>query len=83
LDRRRRVSGTFVHHGGTITTIDPGTNCTNERYLVTGALENVTTSTTAGGSGSFSVTLTHYRTLLFGRCITYSASVVGTVNFAY
>ena len=77
------VSGTFVHHGGTITTIDPGANCTNERYLVTGALENVTTSTTAGGTGSFSVTLTHYRALLFSRCITYSASVVGTVSFVY
>jgi hypothetical protein len=77
------VTGTFVHHGGTITTRDPGTNCTNQRYLVEGALENVTTSTTAGGTGAFSVTLTHFRTLLFGRCITYSASVVGNVNFDY
>jgi hypothetical protein len=76
------VSGTFVHHGGTIT-IDPPANCTNERYLVTGALENVTTSTTAGGTGAFSVTLTHYRASVLGRCITYSASVVGTVSFDY
>lgn len=75
------VTGTFVR--GEITTIDPGDNCTNQRYGVTGALENVTTSTTSGDSGAFSVTLTHFRASLFGRCVTYSASVVGTVSFDY
>lgn len=77
------VTGTFVHHGGTIETIDPGANCTNQRYLVTGTLEDVTTSTTSGGSGRFSVTLTHFRTRIFGRCIAYRASVVGTASFVY
>jgi hypothetical protein len=77
------VTGTFVHQGGTITTIDPGANCTNQRYRVTGTLENVATSTTTDGTGAFDVTLTHYRAPLFGRCITYSASVVGTVTFDY
>jgi hypothetical protein len=79
------VTGTFVYHGGTITTIDPGANCTNQRYLVTGTLKNVATSTTAGGTGAFSVTLTHYRSSLplLGRCIVYSASVVGRVSFNY
>jgi hypothetical protein len=77
------VTGTFVYHGGTIETIDPGANCTNQRYLVTGALEDVSTSTTSGGSGRFSVTLTHFRTRIFGRCITYRASVVGTASFVY
>ncbi|CAN5260391.1 hypothetical protein BH18ACT12_BH18ACT12_15270 [soil metagenome] len=77
------VTGTFVYHGGTITTIDPGAGCTNQRYLVTGTLENVSTRTTAGGSGTFSVTLTHYRAPVLGRCITYSASVAGTVSFQY
>jgi hypothetical protein len=77
------VSGTFSYQGGTITTIEPGTNCTNQRYLVTGTLENVSTSTSSGGKGSFSVTLTHYRASLLGRCVTYSASVVGKVGFAY
>ena len=74
------ITGDFVYHGGTITTVDPGTNCTNQRYLVTGALQNVTTSTTAGGTGTFAVTLTHYRAPFLGRCITYSASVVGTLG---
>jgi len=77
------VTGTFVHHGGTIETIDPGANCTNQRYRVTGALEDVRTSTTSGGSGAFAATLTHYRTRIFGTCIAYRATVVGTASFAY
>jgi hypothetical protein len=77
------VTGTFVNHSGTITTIDPEAGCTNQRFRVTGELADVTTSTTAGGTGSFLVILTHFRTPLFGRCVTYSASVAGTVTFDY
>jgi hypothetical protein len=77
------VTGTFVDQGGTITTINPGTNCTNQRYLVTGTLGNVRTSTSAGGTGTFAVTLTHHRVRFFGRCFIYSATVNGTVSFAY
>jgi hypothetical protein len=77
------VTGTFVYRGGTIETVDPGANCTNQRYLVTGALENVSTSTTSGGSGTFGVTLAHYRARLLGRCIAYRATVVGTASFLY
>lgn len=77
------VTGTFVYHGGTIETIDPGANCTNQRYLVTGALENVSTSMSSGGSGTFAATLTHFRTRFFGRCFAYRATVVGTARFVY
>jgi hypothetical protein len=77
------VTGDFVDEGGTIETLDPGANCTNELYLVTGTLGNVATRTTSGGTGSFSVTLTHHRALIFGRCVIYSASVAGTVAFDY
>jgi hypothetical protein len=77
------VTGTFVNHEGTITTKDPGDGCTNQRFLVTGTLADVATSTTAGGTGAFSVTLTHFRTSLFGRCVTYFASVAGKVSFEY
>jgi hypothetical protein len=77
------VTGAFVDHGGTIATIDPGANCTNQRYLVTGALQDVATRTTSGGTGSFAATLTHYRVRVFGRCVIYRARVVGSVTFAY
>ena len=77
------VNGDFVHHGGTITTLDRGANCTNQRYLVAGPLENVATRTTSGGTGYFSVILTHYRARLFGVCLIYKARVVGRVSFSY
>ena len=77
------VTGDFAYHGGTITTIDPGAGCTNQRYLVTGTLEHVATTTTSGGSGSFSATLTHFRYSVLGRCVIYAARVAGTVSFSY
>ena len=77
------VTGTFAYHGGTITTISTGPKCTNQRFHVTGTLIDVSTSTSSGGSGTFSVVLTHYRISLFGHCLIYNARVVGTVSFTY
>jgi hypothetical protein len=77
------ATGTIGYHSGTITTLDPGANCTNQQYLVTGALEHVRTRTTSGGSGSFEVTLTHFRYSIFGHCVIYKASVKGGVTFTY
>jgi hypothetical protein len=77
------VVGTFTHHGGRITTLDRGANCTNQKYLVADALKAVSTPTTSNGTGNFSVTLTHYRHRLLGHCVAYKARVVGTVSFMY
>jgi hypothetical protein len=77
------VTGTIAYHSGTITTLNPGPSCSNQQYLVTGKLQDVTTSTTSGGSGSFQVTLTHHRYSVLGHCVIYEASVSGLVTFAY
>jgi hypothetical protein len=77
------VNGDFVYHGGQITVLDPGAGCTNQRYRVAGRLDDVETSTTSGGTGMFSVVLTHYRYSLFGRCLIYKARVAGGVSFVY
>jgi len=77
------IAGKLTHHGGTITTLSRGANCTNQRYRVAAALHDVRTTTSTGGSGEFTVTLTHYRKRLFGRCLAYKARVVGTVTFTY
>jgi len=77
------VTGTFVHHGGMITTLSTGPNCTNQRFLVAGAMHDVATRTSSGGSGNFSVVLTHYRISVFGHCVIYKARVAGTVSFTY
>jgi hypothetical protein len=67
--------------GGTVTLTEPGLPCANQRYDVIGTLGNVTTATSAGGSGLFAAVLTHYRAVIFGACRTYAASVVGNVAF--
>lgn len=77
------VVGTFAFHGGMITTLDPGANCTNQRYRVADALTGVSTTSTRNGTGTFSVVLTHYRHKILGHCIAYKARVAGTVTFSY
>jgi hypothetical protein len=77
------VVGTFTHRGGKITTLDRGANCTNQKYLVADTLKGVSTPKTSNGSGTFSVTLTHYRHPLLGRCVAYKARVSGMVSFTY
>lgn len=77
------VTGDFVYHGGQITVLDPGAGCTNQRFLVAGRMDNVATRTSSGGTGMFSVTLTHYRYSLLGHCVIYNARVAGTVSFVY
>ena len=77
------IVGTFARHGGTISSLVRGENCTNQKYLVTGRLEHVLTTSTSNGTGSLSATLTHFRHRILGRCIAYKASVAGTVTFAY
>jgi hypothetical protein len=77
------VVGTFTRHGGKITTLDRGANCTNQKYLVVDTLRDVATPTTSDGTGTFRVTLTHYRQRILGRCVAYKARVAGTVSFKY
>lgn len=70
----RTITGTF-RAGGTITLLESLPNCGNEKYRVAGplALDN-------GGSGTFVVTLTHFRTPLGGGCLTYGARVAGSLT---
>jgi hypothetical protein len=73
---RRDVSGSF-EPGGTVvlTNADPG--CGREFFDVDGVV-----AITRGGSGQFDATLTHYRTSFLGRCITYWATVRGSIRLS-
>jgi hypothetical protein len=75
------VTGRFT--GGTVQVLNPGANCTNQTFAVHGILGDVGPWSTGSGSGTFDVTLTHYRFPLFGSCITYGASVRGTLSLAF
>ena len=60
--------------------INPGASCTNQTFAVHGILGKVGWWSAGSGSGRFDVTLTHYRRSIFGRCVSYSASVRGTLS---
>jgi hypothetical protein len=56
-----------------------GRRCTDQTYSVTGRLRPVTAGSRTT-SGTFSVILTHLRTPVLGRCVTYGATVGGSVT---
>jgi hypothetical protein len=77
----RDIAGTFT--GGSLSQIGGATGsspCTSQTYLVTGSLS---LTAPGAGTGTFSAVLTHYRVLLFGRCIVYGATVKGGATFTF
>jgi hypothetical protein len=69
-----RIDGAFAP-GGAVSLLSGGTGCSNQTYAVRDEL-----TITTGGTGTFAVLLTHYRTTLFGACVTYGASVEGSLT---
>ena len=74
------VTGDFT--GGMVKQLSGFTGCVSRRYAVTGVLGGVGFGSAGRGTGTFAVTLTHYRTKIFGQCVTYSASVSGSLSLA-
>ena len=74
------VTGDFT--AGTVRQLSGFTGCVNQRYAVKGLLREVGFRSTGSGTGTFAATLTHYRTKIFGYCVTYSASVSGSLSLA-
>jgi hypothetical protein len=74
------VTGSFT--GGTVQVIHKGVSCTNQTFAVHGLLGSV--GPYGGhGTGTFNATLTHHRTSILGTCITYAASVSGTIDLTF
>ncbi|HSH21609.1 MAG TPA: hypothetical protein VK992_03200 [Candidatus Caenarcaniphilales bacterium] len=77
-----RISGYFSD--GTVQQTYDGPDCTDESHAVTGSLTSVSRSDSAAvGTGVFEATLVHHRAWFFGRCISYSASVTGTISLLF
>jgi hypothetical protein len=72
------LTGHFT--GGTVMQLSGFAGCTSQRYAVTGVLGAVGPGPAGRGTGTFAATLTHYRTEIFGLCVTYSASVSGSLS---
>jgi hypothetical protein len=75
------LTGDFT--GGSVQVTNSGAGCTNQTFDVNGMLGDVGAWYSGSGSGIFSVTLTHHRRLIFGSCITYAASVAGTLSLTF
>ena len=75
-----KVTGDFT--GGTVRQLSGFTGCANQRYAVNGLLGDVGFGSRGSGTGTFTATLTHYRTKIFGYCVTYSASISGSLSLA-
>jgi hypothetical protein len=77
------ITGAFVPGGGTVSQTSGFSGCANQKYAVQGALRGVGING-GTGNGSFSATLTHYRTnVWFVGCVIYAASVKGTVSLTF
>jgi hypothetical protein len=81
LSTNTLVKGTFTR--GTVQVLNAGPNCTNQTFSVDGILGNVGRWFSGDGNGTFSATLTHYRGRVLGSCITYGASVTGTLSVTF
>jgi hypothetical protein len=74
------VTGRFT--GGTVQQLSGFTGCVNQRNAVNGLLGDTGFRSPGSGTGTFAATLTHYRTKIFGYCVTYSASISGSLSLA-
>jgi len=72
------VTGDFT--AGTVRQLSGFTGCASQRFAVHGVLDKVGSGAAHRGTGTLNATLTHYRTTIFGQCLTYSASVTGSLS---
>jgi hypothetical protein len=80
------VTGTFnpqdrlsVPGADGISVLQAGWNCTTQEFKITDGLSHVGTGSQPSGSGRFVGYLWHHRHWVFGRCLTYAATVQGNV----
>jgi hypothetical protein len=77
--RRIRVIGEFT--GGTVNPVSAAPGCGRQVFDVDADL--TVQRGVSPGTGHLDVTLTHFRTVVFGRCVTYFATVKGTAVFQF
>jgi hypothetical protein len=70
-----KITGRFVDGG--VRRLNTPRTCADERFDVRGNL-----ALDGGGTGQFTVLLTHLRTTVGARCVTYAATVEGTLTLA-
>lgn len=82
LGRRRDHVFLFTVTRHPVLQLSGFTGCVNQRYAVNGVLRDVGFGSVRRGTGTLAATLTHYRTKIFGHCVTYAATVSGSLSLA-
>ncbi len=76
------VVGSFS--GGSVVQTGGFSGCGNQTFNVNGSLVSVGVAGRAEtGTGTFGAILTHLRFPLFGKCITYGATIKGAVSLSF
>jgi hypothetical protein len=76
------VAGSF--NGGSVAQTGGFSGCGNQTFDVNGSLVSVGVSGGPHtGKGTFDAVLTHLRFSLFGKCITYGATIKGAVSLSF
>lgn len=74
------VTGMFA--SGTVSQVDKNKHgCRDQHFAVSGTLTNA--GVDGSGTGTFEATLTHYRTRVGAQCITYFATIIGSVSLIF
>ena len=76
------VEGTLDQNGTGITMLSAGARCRKQRFSIVDGLSGVGAGG-GSGTGTVSAVLTHYRTGIFGHCVTYAASVSGSISLTF
>jgi hypothetical protein len=87
---RELITGQFESPGevtlpqvNEIRLLNRGDNCSDQLFKIMDGLKNVGTGSPYSGHGSFVGYLWHHQRSFFGRCVTYAATVQGTVLLNY
>jgi hypothetical protein len=76
------VDGSVDANSTGITMLNAGVGCTNQKFQISDTLSGVGPG---GGTGSGVVLaqLVHHRTVIFGHCVTYAATIGGTITLNF
>lgn len=77
-NKATELTGTFI--GGSVVQTGGFSGCVDQIYAVSGQLADVGVyGRPDHGTGTFTATLAHYRVSINGYCVTYAASIWGSV----
>jgi hypothetical protein len=82
-DQPATVDGALAYNATGITMLNAGTGCKTQKFHIADDLTGVGVGAVGTGTGNVSAVLTHYRARLFGQCVTFAASIAGSITLSF